>query len=160
MRQTEAPLQDSAAVQSTRRALKRALDLRVTTLGWSCGRTKWNRVRTGLPKSHTLDALVVGEFDSITQTVSKVLVAGCSGRGTHCRTRSDKHGFPRLLSASAEALLRFRHGRPRPGGRSHRKERQDAHGPGHGLLKREVQRDLARNPGPLGLGRNGFSGLL
>lgn len=94
--QAKAPLRDAAAVQSTRRTLRRELDLRTTTLVSSGGRTKWNRVRAGLPKSHTLDALAVGESGSITQTVSSVLVAGCSGRGTHCRTRSDKHGFPRL----------------------------------------------------------------
>ncbi|WP_327257831.1 hypothetical protein [Streptomyces sp. NBC_01244] len=27
---------------------------------------------------------------------SPVLVTGCAGRGTHTRTRPDKHGFPRL----------------------------------------------------------------
>ncbi|WP_197287606.1 hypothetical protein [Streptomyces apocyni] len=60
------------------------------------GRTKWNRTRNGLPKAHTLDALAVGKLDSITETVTTVLTAGCSGRGTHARTRADKHGFPRL----------------------------------------------------------------
>ncbi|MFI6694453.1 hypothetical protein ACIBLA_22360 [Streptomyces sp. NPDC050433] len=38
----------------------------------------------------------VGKLDAITETVTTVLVAGCAGRGTHTRTRSDKHGFPRL----------------------------------------------------------------
>jgi hypothetical protein len=40
--------------------------------------------------------LSVGKLDSITETVTTVLVAGCTGRGTYARTRTDKHGFPRL----------------------------------------------------------------
>lgn len=47
-------------------------------------------------QTHTLDALAVGELDAIAQIVSAVLVVGCTGRGTHTRTRTDKHGFPRL----------------------------------------------------------------
>ncbi|MGP3917111.1 RNA-guided endonuclease IscB [Nonomuraea sp. 10N515B] len=94
--QTKAPLRDAAAVQSTRWALWRALDARLPTYVASGGRTKWNRTRNGLPKSHTLDALAVGKLDTITETTSTVLVAGCTGRGTHTRTRTDKHGLPRL----------------------------------------------------------------
>ncbi|MGP3956817.1 HNH endonuclease [Nonomuraea sp. 3N208] len=94
--QAKAPLRDVAAVQSTRWALWRALDARLPTHVASGGRTKWNRTRNHLPKTHTLDALAVGKLDTITETVSAVLVAGCAGRGTHARTRTDKQGFPRL----------------------------------------------------------------
>jgi 5-methylcytosine-specific restriction endonuclease McrA len=94
--QAKAPLRDAAAVQSTRRALWRELDQRIPTHTASGGRTKWNRQRCGLTKTHTLDALAVGKLDTITETVTSVLVAGCAGRGTHARTRPDKHGFPRL----------------------------------------------------------------
>lgn len=94
--QAKAPLRDAAAVQSTRWALWRELRARIPTHVASGGRTKWNRVRSGLPKSHTLDALAVGELDVVTRTVSRVLVVGCTGRGTHARTRSDRYGFPRL----------------------------------------------------------------
>jgi 5-methylcytosine-specific restriction endonuclease McrA len=94
--QAKAPLRDAAAVQSTRWALWRALAARLPTHAASGGRTKWNRTRCALPKTHTLDALAVGELDTITETLSTVLVAGCSGRGTHARTRPDRHGFPRL----------------------------------------------------------------
>lgn len=89
-------LRDAAAVQSTRWALWRALDAILPTHTASGGRTKWNRERNHLPKTHTLDALNVGKLDSITETVSTVLVVGCTGRGTHTRTRTDRHGFPRL----------------------------------------------------------------
>lgn len=87
---------DAAAVQSTRWALWRALDQRGPTHVASGGRTKWNRSHNHLPKAHTLDALSVGKLDTITETVTTVLVAGCTGRGTYARTRTDTHGFPRL----------------------------------------------------------------
>ncbi|MEV6036794.1 RNA-guided endonuclease IscB [Nonomuraea sp. NPDC052116] len=94
--QVKTPLRDAAAVQSTRWALWRELDARLPTHSASGGRTKWNRTRNHLPKTHTLDALAVGKLGAITATVSMVLVVGCTGRGTHARTRTDKHGFPRL----------------------------------------------------------------
>jgi 5-methylcytosine-specific restriction endonuclease McrA len=94
--QAKAPLRDAVAVQSTRWALWRELDARLSTHVASGGRTKWNRIRCGLPKTHTLDALAVGTLDTITEAVGRVLVTGCTGRGTHARTRTDKHGFPRL----------------------------------------------------------------
>ncbi|WP_307814143.1 RNA-guided endonuclease IscB [Streptomyces sp. N35] len=96
LKKAKAPLRDAAAVNSTRWALWRALDRLLPTHTASGGRTKWNRTRNGLSKSHTLDALAVGKLDRITETVTTVLVAGCTGRGQHCRTRTDKHGFPRL----------------------------------------------------------------
>lgn len=93
----KAPLRDAAAVNSTRWALWRALnDSFPTVRVASGGRTKWNRIRTGLVKSHTLDALAVGKLDTITEIVTTVLVAGCTGRGTYTRTRTDRYGFPRL----------------------------------------------------------------
>ncbi|MFD6095378.1 RNA-guided endonuclease IscB [Nocardiopsis flavescens] len=92
----KAPLRDAAVVQSTRWALWRALDERLPTRVGSGGRTKWNRTRNHLPKSHTLDSLAVGKVDTVTETVGTVLVAGCAGRGTYARTRPDRHGFPRL----------------------------------------------------------------
>ena len=92
----KAPLKDAAAVNATRWALWRALDARLPTHVGSGGRTKWNRTRNRLPKSHTLDALCVGKADTVTETVRTVLVAGCTGRGSYARTRPDKHGFPRL----------------------------------------------------------------
>lgn len=94
--QAKAPLRDAAAAQSTRWALWRELDQRFPVHVASGGRTKYNRTRNHLAKSHTVDALAVGKLDTITQTVSTVLTAGCTGRGSHARTRADRHGFPRL----------------------------------------------------------------
>jgi hypothetical protein len=95
--QAKAPLRDAAAVNTTRWALWRALTatgLPVTTS--SGGRTKWNRHRTGAPKSHTLDALHVGVLDQVTRWPSRVLVAVATGRGVYARTRTDRYGLPRL----------------------------------------------------------------
>ena len=97
LQQAKAPLRDAAAVNATRWALWRALDatgLPVATA--SGGRTKWNRSRTGAPKSHTLDALHVGDLETVTAWPSTVLVVKATGRGTYCRTRTDAYGFPRL----------------------------------------------------------------
>ncbi|WP_312893633.1 RNA-guided endonuclease IscB [Nocardiopsis metallicus] len=105
--QAKAPLRDAAAVNTTRRALWRALDARLPTRVSSGGRTKWNRTRNQLPKSHTLDALAVGKLDTITQTVKTILVAGCTGRGSYSRTRTDKHGFPRLRLPRTKHFFSF-----------------------------------------------------
>jgi 5-methylcytosine-specific restriction endonuclease McrA len=95
--QAKAPLRDAAAVNSTRWALYRQLTatgLPVST--GSGGRTKWNRTRFSLPKSHTLDALCVGQTPAVESYVSRILVSASCGRGSYARTRSDKYGFPRL----------------------------------------------------------------
>ncbi|MFZ3499455.1 RNA-guided endonuclease IscB [Streptomyces sp. 5.8] len=95
--QAKAPLRDAAAVNVTRWALWRALGAAFPTVYTaSGGRTKWNRQRTGTPKTHTLDALCVGELDTITRTPARVLAVAATGRGTYARTRADKYGFPRL----------------------------------------------------------------
>lgn len=97
LRQAKAPLGDAAAVNTTRWAVRDMLAATglPVTLG-SGGRTKWNRASTGTPKSHALDGLCVGTVDRITEYPAATLVVGCAGRGSYARTRSDKHGFPRL----------------------------------------------------------------
>ncbi|MEV2274252.1 RNA-guided endonuclease IscB [Nocardiopsis sp. NPDC049922] len=92
----QVPLRHTAVVNSTRWALWRSLDEHLPTRVASGGRTKWNRTRNRLPKSHTLDALAVGVTERITETVGAVLIARCTGRGSYARTQPDKHGFPRL----------------------------------------------------------------
>ncbi|MFF3496209.1 RNA-guided endonuclease IscB [Streptomyces sp. NPDC002795] len=95
--QAKTPLRDAAAVNSTRRALWRALNATFPTVHTaSGGRTKWNRQRTSTPKTHTLDALCVGRFDVLARIPARVLAVAATGRGTYARTRTDKYGFPRL----------------------------------------------------------------
>jgi 5-methylcytosine-specific restriction endonuclease McrA len=95
--QAKAPLRDAAAVNTTRRALRRALaDTGLPLESASGGRTKWNRSRNGVPKSHTLDALCTGAVATIGSWPRQALVATSTGRGSYSRTRTDAHGFPRL----------------------------------------------------------------
>jgi 5-methylcytosine-specific restriction endonuclease McrA len=110
LKRAKAPLQDAAAVQSTRWALWRALDAKLPTHIASGGRTKWNRTRNHLPKTHTLDALAVGKLDIITETVSPALMATCTGRGSYARTSPDRHGFPRRTSPRIKVVHGFQTG--------------------------------------------------
>lgn len=97
MRHATAPLHDAAAVTSTRWVLWRELTGTGLTVNVATGgRTKWNRHRTGAAKTHTLDALHVGEPDTVNRWPARFLVATATGRGTYSRTRSDRYGFPRL----------------------------------------------------------------
>ncbi|WP_338683577.1 RNA-guided endonuclease IscB [Streptomyces acidiscabies] len=107
LKRAKVPLRDTAAVNATRSALWRALDQRMPTYTASGGRTKWNRTRTGLPKTHTLDALSVGELDTVTAWPRTVLIVGATGRGTYARTRTDKHGFARLRLPRVKQFFGF-----------------------------------------------------
>lgn len=95
--QAKAPLSCAAAVNATRSALTRALGISFPVVRTaSGGRTKWNRTRNGLPKTHSLDALCVGSFDAVRQYPRTVRAVAATGRGTYARTRADRYGFPRL----------------------------------------------------------------
>ncbi|MHB8318149.1 MAG: RNA-guided endonuclease IscB [Acidimicrobiales bacterium] len=90
----KAPLKDAAAVNSTRWALYQALQaigLPVST--GTGGQTKWNRSRFGVPKTHTLDAICVGEVDGVVSYPTQVIVAKATGRGTYQRAQPDAYGF-------------------------------------------------------------------
>ncbi|MFD7441742.1 hypothetical protein [Streptomyces sp. NPDC059909] len=68
---------------------------------WSGGRTKWNRTAMGLNKTHTLDALSIGELDhenrdAIVRVPQQVCVVRATGRGAYSRTTPNRYGFPRL----------------------------------------------------------------
>lgn len=92
----KAPLTDTAAVNATRWALFEALKatgLPVET--GSGGRTKGNRARLGVPKTHALDAACVGPVDALRGWAVPSLAIRCTGRGRYQRTLVDDHGFPR-----------------------------------------------------------------
>jgi hypothetical protein len=105
------PLAAAAAVNATRFALLdalRATGLPVATA--TGGRTKWNRSRLGLPKTHALDAACVGHVDSLTGTGIVPLSIRCMGRGSHKRTRFTAYGFPRGKLSPAKQHFGFRTG--------------------------------------------------
>ena len=94
--QAKAPLKDAAAVNSTRWAVFNALkatDLAVET--GSGGKTKFNRHQLGIPKTHALDAVCVGDVSAVQSWRQPTLTVKCTGRGSYQRTRLTAQGFPR-----------------------------------------------------------------
>lgn len=94
--QTQRPLADAAAVNTTRLALLKSLkftNLPVET--GSGGLTKFNRSQQNLEKTHWLDAACVGRSTPIL-TINKVkpLLITANGHGTRQSCRTDKYGFP------------------------------------------------------------------
>jgi 5-methylcytosine-specific restriction endonuclease McrA len=109
--QAKRPLKDAAAVNATRLALVGALKatgLPVETA--SGGRTKWNRSRLGIPKAHALDAACVGDIEVLTGWQVPVLSIKATGRGSYCRTRLDKFGFPRGYLTRSKRIKGFQTG--------------------------------------------------
>lgn len=105
------PLAAAAAVNATRFALRDLLmqtGLPVTTS--TGGRTKWNRTRFGLPKTHALDAACVGEVDALSGHSVAPLSIRATGRGSRKRTRLTAHGFPRGYLSPAKTHFGFRTG--------------------------------------------------
>ncbi|MGC8529404.1 MAG: RNA-guided endonuclease IscB [Leptospirillia bacterium] len=111
MSQAKAPLCDASAVNSTRWALFQALkatELPVEVA--SGGRTKYNRTRLGLPKTHSLDAACVGNVDRVKGDNRPVLAIKSTGRGSYQRTRIDGFGFPRGFFTRTKAHFGFQTG--------------------------------------------------
>jgi 5-methylcytosine-specific restriction endonuclease McrA len=93
----KAPLKDAAAVNATRWALyERMLALGLPVECGSGGRTKYNRTRQGLPKTHWLDAACVGTSTPEQLTIKGIvplrIIATGHGKRQMCGT--DKRGFP------------------------------------------------------------------
>jgi hypothetical protein len=81
------PLSAAAAVNATRTSLVRQLRLTglpVETSGG--GRTKWNRSRLTIPKSHALDAACTGTVGTLLDWTMQVLAIKATGRGSYQRT--------------------------------------------------------------------------
>ncbi len=96
--QAKQPLKDAAAVNTTRWALYRQLcttGLPVET--GTGGRTKYNRTRLGIAKSHWGDAACVGASTPEALEVTGVQPLGirAMGHGTRQMCRPDAHGFPK-----------------------------------------------------------------
>ena len=86
--QAKAPLKDTAAVNATRRALFQALKRTGMDMETgSGGRTKWNRTRLAIPKTHALDAACVGKIDGLHDWRRPTLDIKATGRGAYQRTR-------------------------------------------------------------------------
>jgi 5-methylcytosine-specific restriction endonuclease McrA len=111
LRQLKVPLKDAAVVNATRWALANALKAFGYPLELaSGGRTKFNRRRLGLPKSHALDAACVGLVETLLNWNLPTLNIKCTGRGSYQRTRLNKYGFPRGFLMRQKSVHGFQTG--------------------------------------------------
>jgi 5-methylcytosine-specific restriction endonuclease McrA len=93
--QAKRPLKDAAAVNSTRWALfNRLKETGLSVSTGSGGKTKFNRTRLGLPKTHWLDAACVGDVNCLVVLTTQPLKIKATGNGSRQRCRTDKYGFP------------------------------------------------------------------
>lgn len=107
----KATLKGASAVNATRWVLLGAL--KATGLAVRCGsggRTKWNRTRLGVTKTHALDAACVGECDGLERWRVPTLSIRCTGRGAYQRTRLDRFGFPRGYLMRSKSAFGFKTG--------------------------------------------------
>lgn len=109
--QAKRPLKDAAAVNATRWALlSRLKDTEIAVEASSGGRTKYNRCRLEVPKTHALDAVCVGMVDAISDWRRPTLAIKATGRGAYQRTRMDKYGFPRGYLMREKSVKGFQTG--------------------------------------------------
>ena len=109
--QARAPLSAAAAVNATRRVLFEALKRTgLPVIGASGGRTKFNRTRLGIPKSHALDAACVGATPALKGWRQGVLAIRAMGRGSYARTRVNRSGFPVGYLMAEKSVRGFRTG--------------------------------------------------
>lgn len=95
-RQLKQPLRDASAVNATRWVLFNALKaMGLPVAVASGGRTKYNRQRLNIPKTHAFDAACVGVFEKLHDWTVPTLTIKAMGRGSYQRTRLTKYGFPR-----------------------------------------------------------------
>ena len=93
----KAPLKDAAAANSTRPKLFNALKaIGLPVEVGTGGRTKFNRIRQGLPKEHWVDAACVGESGTnVVVPGGKPLRIKAMGHGSRRMCGTDKFGFRR-----------------------------------------------------------------
>lgn len=95
--QAKGPLADTAAVNATRWKLFNCLkELGLPVETGTGGRTKYNRCRQNLPKSHWLDAANVGAStpNTLKVLVSKPLIIKATGHGNRQMCGTNAFGFP------------------------------------------------------------------
>lgn len=106
--QLKTPLGDAAAINTLRWILFERLQATgLPVEAGSGGRTKWNRVSRVLPKTHWLDAAVVG---ASTPTVLHVGLITAEGRQRRQMVLMAKRGFPRTRAKQRSCVQGFRTG--------------------------------------------------
>ena len=112
-RQAKQSLKDAAAVNATRWALWRRLEMTGLSLEVGTGgRTKFNRIKQGYPKSHWIDAACVGESgEAVLIGKGHVpLLIKAAGRQSRQMCRMDKYGFPRTSAEQGRVQKGFQTG--------------------------------------------------
>ncbi len=107
------PLGDAAAINTLRWALYEGLQATGLPLETgSGGRTKWNRVSRALPKTHWLDAALVGASTPAVLRVSWVVpwLITAERRQRRQMVLMDKRGFPRTRAKGRSYVQGFRTG--------------------------------------------------
>jgi hypothetical protein len=90
------PLRDAAAVNAIRNALARSLKATGLPVELTTGgRTKFNRIRFNIPKTHALDAACAGAVKAVYDWAVPTLIITSTGRGQRQRILPDSFGFPR-----------------------------------------------------------------
>jgi 5-methylcytosine-specific restriction endonuclease McrA len=93
--QRQIPLTDAASVNATRNKLLRELYKTNLPVEVSTGgKTKFNRTRLNIPKTHALDAACTGETPALEGWEIGVLAIRAFGRGAYQRTRVNQSGAP------------------------------------------------------------------
>ena len=111
LKQASQPLKDATAVNSTRWALfqqlkQTGLPVEVST----GGRTKYNRTRFGLTKTHWLDAACVGKVEVLQVFTKQPLLIAAKGWGNRQMCATNKHGFPVRHRTRCKTFFGFRTG--------------------------------------------------
>ena len=95
LRQAKLPLKDAAAVNSTRWALfSRLKQTGLPVETGTGGRTKYNRVRLNLAKTHWIDSACVGNVERLQVLTSQPLLITAKGWGNRKMCTPNKYGFP------------------------------------------------------------------
>lgn len=103
-------LAPAAAVNATRSKLVRALNGMHSTEESTGGRTKFNRQRLHIPKTHALDAACVGNVETVEGWQIPTLEVVSMGRGAYARVRLDPYGFPRAHCTREKSIFGFQTG--------------------------------------------------
>jgi 5-methylcytosine-specific restriction endonuclease McrA len=93
--QAKRSLKDATAVNSIRWALfNRLKKIGLPVEVGSGGKTKYNRCRLELPKTHYIDAACVGDVEKLTVLTQQPLLIKATGHGTRQMCGTDRYGFP------------------------------------------------------------------
>ncbi|TBR58070.1 HNH endonuclease [Westiellopsis prolifica IICB1] len=111
LKQVKQPLKDASAVNSTRWCLfNRLKQIGLPIETGTGGRTKYNRTRLELPKTHWLDATCVGVVESLRVLTQQPLLITAKGWGNRQMCTPNKYGFPTKHKTRYKTFFGFQTG--------------------------------------------------